>query len=80
MQIFNKCEHYACINEHIFENLYGEKPHRDETKWNRDVVLNSYNYFLYLNPDLISSPRRTISGIPTDEGNGSYPVLSLSFG
>jgi len=26
MQIFNKYEHYACINGHIFKNLYGEKP------------------------------------------------------
>ena len=31
------------MNFYIFENLYGEKPHRDETKWNRDAALNSYN-------------------------------------
>ena len=26
MQIFNKYVNHACMNEHIFENLYGEQP------------------------------------------------------
>lgn len=31
---------------YVFENLYGEKPHRDETKRNRDVAVNSYTYLI----------------------------------
>lgn len=41
MQIFIKYENHTCMNFYIFENLYGEKAHRDETKWNRDADLNS---------------------------------------
>ena len=29
MQICNKCMSHACMNEYIFENLYGEKSQRD---------------------------------------------------
>lgn len=45
MQIFIKHANHACINEHVFENLYGETPHRDETKWNRDEVLNRQHFY-----------------------------------
>ena len=33
------------MNDYIFKNLYGEKPHRDKTKWNRDAGLK-LQYFI----------------------------------
>ena len=41
------------MNDYIFKNLYGEKPHRDKTKWNRDAGLNSYNILLILTESLV---------------------------
>lgn len=41
------------MNDYIFKNLYGEKPHRDKTKWNRDAGLNSYNILLNLTESLV---------------------------
>lgn len=41
------------MNDYIFKNLYGDKSHRDKTKWNRDVGLNSYNILLILTESLV---------------------------
>jgi hypothetical protein len=39
---FHKIANYACINEHIFENLFGEKPHERSAKRIANAALNSY--------------------------------------
>ena len=47
MQIFNKYVNHACMNEHIFENLYGEKPNMSKRKASKrrfcEWALNSYS-------------------------------------
>ena len=46
MQIFSKYVNHARMNEHIFENLCGEKPHMSKGKLRSsgfaNGVLNSY--------------------------------------
>ncbi len=48
MHIFNKYESHACLIEHIFKNVYGEKPSCAKEKPRRgdfaNVALNSYNF------------------------------------
>jgi hypothetical protein len=43
MQIFIKSENHACMNEQIFENLYGEKQHEQAAKQIANGALNSYS-------------------------------------
>ena len=49
MHIFNNYAGHACMIEHIFKYVYGEKPLRAKEKPRRgdfaNVALNSYNIF-----------------------------------
>ena len=46
MRMFNKYAVHACMTEHIYEHVYGEKPYMSKEKPRRggfaNVALNSY--------------------------------------
>ena len=48
MRMFNKYAVHACMTEHIYEHVYGEKPYMSKRKLRRsdfaNVVLNIQNH------------------------------------
>ena len=56
MHIFNKYASHACMIEHIFKYVYGEKPSWAKEKPRRgdfaNAALNSYNIFNIFNEKL----------------------------
>lgn len=47
MQIFNKYVSHVYMNEHIYENLYGEKPYMSKTVPRRGVFANDSELSIY---------------------------------